>query len=82
MTHKEILSAIETMDGERLDFVLEKVMDRYEVLYPDWESVSLSLPKKDPEMRKTYLKTIMEFLEKNKKRPSDFSEGQIYSDSN
>ena len=67
MTHKEILSAIETMDGERLDFVLEKVMDRYEVLYPDWESVSLSLPKKDLEMRKIYLKTIMEFLEKNKK---------------
>ena len=66
MTLKEILSEIETMDGERLDFVLEKVMDRY-VLYPDWESVSLSLPKKDLEMRKTYLKNIMEFLEKNKK---------------
>ena len=67
MTHKEILSEIEAMDGENLDVVLEKVMDRYEVLYPDWESVSLSLPKKDLEMRKTYLKTIMEFLEKNKK---------------
>ena len=67
MTHKEILSEIETMDGENLDVVLEKVMDRYEVLYPDWESVSLSLPKKDLEMWKTYLKTIMEFLEKNKK---------------
>ena len=67
MTHKKILSEIDAMDGARLDLVLEKVMDRYEVLYPDWESVSLSLPKKDLEMRKTYLKTIMEFLEKNKK---------------
>ena len=67
MEQWEIFREIEKMNGTELDRILQKVMIRYEELHPDWESISLSLPKKDLEMRKIYLKTIIEFLEKNKK---------------
>ena len=62
-----ILDFIQDADSDQLSQIVQAVVHQYTQIAPDWESVSLSLPKKDLEMRKTYLKTIMEFLEKNKK---------------
>ena len=67
MGKANFLHEIEKMDSTELDVILQAVEERYRVLFPDWEIVSVSLPRNDLEMREMYLNMMIQYLKKNKK---------------
>ena len=67
MGELQFLYEIEKMDSTQLEVILRAVMERYEVLFPDWETVCLALPKSNLKMRKMYLEIVMEYLDEDKK---------------
>ena len=42
---ENLLSAIACINEYQISDVLDAVLDRYSVLYPDWEVSTLSIPK-------------------------------------
>ena len=67
MGESQFLREIEKMDSTELGAILHAAMERHRVLFPDWETVCLALPKNNLEMREMYLKIMIEYLEKDKK---------------
>ena len=67
MGKANFLHEIKKMDSTELDVILQAVEERYRVLFPDWEIVSVSLPRHDLEMREMYLNMMIQYLKKNKK---------------
>lgn len=64
MSMDEVIRAIEMVDAENMQDVLDAVMARHRELYPDDNLVILSLPKREPEKWDNLLKDMMELQKK------------------
>jgi hypothetical protein len=50
------------MTYDELQERINELVSKWSVLYPEYELVVISLPKKDPKQRKLLLKEIVRFL--------------------
>lgn len=65
---EKLLSQIAAANEEETALLLDAVLARYAVLYPDWEISTLSLPKNPDRVR--HLEGIIQTLEQMKRRES------------
>ena len=59
-----ILKFIERTDDQEIQDVIQAVIRRYALAFPDWEVMFLSLPK-DPQKREAQLELTIDFLRKH-----------------
>ena len=64
MQMDEVIRAIEMMDAENMQDVLDAVRKRHEELYPLWAFVMLSLPKNQRESWKGMIEQAVSLEEK------------------
>lgn len=64
MQMDELIRAIERVDSENIQDLLDKVLARYRQLHEDYTLVLISLPKGDPEEYERKLNKTMELLRK------------------
>ena len=64
VTLKLCLKRIGRAEAGELDDILSKIQKRYSEVFPDWETVFMSLPKLDEEARTVELDRMMGFLKK------------------
>ena len=55
-------SVIEQADEVLLNDILQAIIKRYSILFPDWEVSVFSLPKNNPEERDRLVDTIIKFI--------------------
>lgn len=65
---EKLLSQIAAANEEETALLLDAVLARYAVLYPDWEISTLSLPRNPDRVR--HLEGIIQTLEQMKRRES------------
>lgn len=66
-TLNDILKAIEHADDIEINEILNAVTQRYSNVFPEWEVMFLSLPKKDLEERRKILELFVSFLRRHDK---------------
>ena len=66
MSKLEVLFAIEQADDLFMNEILETVIKRYSLVFPEWEVMFLAL-KKEPQARAKMIDAHIRFLEKMKK---------------
>ena len=66
MSMDEIIRAIEMMDAENMQDILDAVMARHRELYPGDSLVILALPKNQPEQWDKLLKDMVDLQKKCK----------------
>ena len=64
MRMEKILQYIKSADESELNDLLDAVLARYAILYPDWDMNVFALQKGDREVRKRKLAEILAFAEK------------------
>ena len=60
----DVLRKIEQANDEEINEIIKAVIHRYQVCYPGWEVIFLSLPKCDGEERKKQAIELIAFLRK------------------
>ena len=58
----DLVSRIQNADDVEISAIIEAVVERYTLVYPDWEVMFCSLPKNDLKERKLYAKRIVAYL--------------------
>lgn len=59
-----ITKAIERADDAQISQIIQAVVRRYGLVYPDWDVLFLSLPK-EPNQRRIQLEFMLEHLKEN-----------------
>ena len=59
---RQLLSHIENADDILIQQVIQAVIRRYSIVFPQWEVVFYSLPKK-PTQRRQHIETLIQFLQ-------------------
>lgn len=59
------LTQIQQADDAELTQIINAVIRRYGIQYPDQEAMFLTLPKNDPEERRNTLNSIFDLLKNN-----------------
>ena len=60
MIKESVYRYIMQADGELTDALLQAVLERRKLLFPDWEMLYIALPKQDAEKRAAILKGMLE----------------------
>ena len=60
----DVLRKIEQANDEEINDIIEAVIHRYQICYPGWEVLFLSVPKCDGEERKKQADELSEMLNK------------------
>ena len=63
----DLEEAIAQVDGRQIETLMKAILDRYEELFPEWEVITLSLPRNHD--RNTHLDRMIGVLQ-GMKRPS------------
>ena len=58
----EILHRIEQSDDAEISQIIDAVIRRYRICYPDWEILFLSIPTADTEKRKRSTEEMIAFV--------------------
>ena len=58
----DVLRKIEQANDEEINAIIKAVIYRYQICYPGWEVLFLSLPKVDGEERERQVKELVTFL--------------------
>ena len=64
---KEIINSIRHANKNELDAILNAVIERENILYPEWEVISVALPRNDWEHRKYCLDLLVKMEDANRK---------------
>ena len=59
-----ILAQIDMADESQTDTLLQKLIRHYHQIHPETELITLSLPRNDPEERKSIYRWLLNYLEK------------------
>ena len=60
----DVLRKIEQANDEEINDIIEAVIHRYQICYPGWEVLFLSMPKCDGEERKKQADELIAFVRK------------------
>lgn len=67
----DIINRIRHADGRELEIILEAAREREKALYPEWEVISIALPRNDWEHRKYCLDLLLKMENENIKGSQD-----------
>lgn len=59
-----LLAGIKTANRSEIDAILDALSQRFASLYPEWELSFLTLPRNNPELRRSILRRVMELEDK------------------
>ena len=62
----EVLEKISQADSEELGKILQAVRVRYKILFPNWETVYIALPKDNLNVREKLLELTFDDLRKHR----------------